>query len=354
LRRITHREARASAVSPDGEWLVYWSHLSRLGTRTRGCSLRVVRLDGSEERVLASLPRNWCGRRATFAPDGDRLMMYARGDDGVDVRIVSLSQANVESVAIASPGRNWSTFIEWLADGTGFLVYDHTAGYWRADVATGALSAVYRPAEGRSFSTVARSRSRAVVQEWDSRQAMLALPGDPVPAETTKVIELADGSAEEIAGLCSPEEGRRAVLSVDGRYVFYACPAEEVFTGALRRRDLTTGEETLIAELDGKVSSLGASPDRSRFMVRLANPLPPRTPRQAGDVVTNRMLYRYVLVGADGSMRPLDLGPDWRMVGWFGNDRRVLQGRVRNSSPLAYLELAGAAPQLRMLSRGGS
>jgi hypothetical protein len=384
LRRLTGRIADAIAVSPDGRWLVYSSRLSPIGLRASTCQLRAVRLDGGEDRLLIDddslAASRWCYYEGSFDSDGQRLAMRVSIPSNPDRLLVTdLSGGWNRFIDISEiESRDYWGFIpHWVTDDEVLLYsrYDDSGGYWRIIVDSGAIENVYSAIEGYSLTPLAESANRLLVREWERRDYPTN-PLDPEPQrESTKLITVTDGSSDELRPLCKPVgEGWQtlATMSSDGRYVYYACrprlprgeewdyiDPEEVFRGSLMRRDLETDEDVVVAELDGYVYGVDASPDATRFVILLADPrreVPVVRPGGSMFIYEPKhVTYRNVLVQPDGSVRPLDIARDWSFTGWFGNQRLVLRGRSpRNGvGPIAYLELHDRAVELRVLHNPG-
>jgi len=386
-RRLTGRRASALAVSPDGEWLVYTSELGFLGTwRTEPCELRAVRVDGTEDRLLAPAAgpgARWCFATAAVSP-ARRIAAFTYGNRRQPqlLLLTDLEGSASRFVEVSGMRDNVDTywgFIPHRPSRNALLLYDRydrNRGVWVADVDTGAINGVYSTVDSNSYTTLASSPSRLVIREYEPRSRLDRLLDDSPRYEATKLVQVAGGEQREIEPLCGPiggGSGPVAALTPDGRQLYYACrlglpegeewdhaDLDEIFRGTLRRRDLATGEEEEIAQFDGYVDDLIASPDGTRFMVRLADPRAevPSGPRELSYSYGywRRVSFRYVLVGADGTTRPLDITPDWIFEEWFGNDRLVLVGRTPwyyGSRALAYLELHPRAVELRPLYGGG-
>jgi ABC-type transport system involved in multi-copper enzyme maturation permease subunit len=367
LRPLTGRLAEPVAVSPDGEWLVYWSRLSAIGTRQAACELRAARIDGSEDRVLAAGANRgrWCADEGGFGPDGQRLALRVdTSDTGERLLIASIDGGAPRYIDVSeiAPGRSVRIIPKWTSpDAVLLYSYYGDASYWRVNVDSGTIEAVYVPSEDVYFSTLASSPTHLLVREYERGDYST----NPLESEsrhsTTKLITVADSSTRDIRPLCSPDRdtwGTRATLSADGRYAYFTCrsdspragegdfiDSEELFRGSLMRRDLQSGADTIIAGFDGYVASIMPSPDATRFLVLLADPQPVvQRVAPSSRRVWRGLSYRYVLVERDGTLRPLDITPTWSAGQWFDNDRLVLSGRG-----LAYLELHEQAIELRTI-----
>lgn len=104
----TRRLAHQPGLSPDGEWLAYTSVRGLFGLRSDRAQLRIMRTDGTEDRVLASgLPFDGNGPPA-FSPDGRRVListgagLYIADRAGGSPRIAALRRPGMPSCELAA------------------------------------------------------------------------------------------------------------------------------------------------------------------------------------------------------------------------------------------------------------
>jgi len=374
--RLTGRMASGGTVSADGEWLVYVSTLGILGTRSANCDVRAVRLDGREDRRLALLPpsasgrSDYCSDSGVFDPAGEWLATRAR-DLSSRLALIPFAGGDPASIDLGSlfgEDRRYRRYrFGWISNGDLAVATGRDSrvgeGLWRIDPRSGEVSEIYRPAPGvdrdvtwqLAFLAADPPQRYALLSEWKDLDRSAWPPQTP-ELLATKVLDLTDGSAREVAPICR-DQFRSAAVSPDGRQVFYSCseplPRREdwetadldaVFQGTLVRRDLTTGTEITMTSFDSRVAGLYPSPDFSRFVVRLQDP----RARVTG-MSSDRTTSSYALIEAGGRLRPLGFTPDWSMADWSGNDRLVLRGSAPygRSRALAYLEIHADSVELR-------
>lgn len=363
-RRLTSRLAAAVTIGRNGEWLFYTSRSNLLGMRSSRCELRAVRVDGVNDHVLTTIPRQRdCYLSGRLSPDQQRIAVrVSKGDGRSLLLIVDTIDGGSRYVDVGPIAEDyWSFASDWVS-GRSLLLYSNSEssrGYWLVDPDSGRLDRLYTPAaENISFSLLATSNLYAMVYEREQRDRSFPA-ADDVPAwQGGKLIDLVDRSAREIEPLCGGESRIAGAFEGESDELYFTCRPrlprrwewdstdfDALERGSILRRDLVSGEETVIAELDGYVESFEPSPNASRFLVRLANrrDTPLVVPADRYLSFSDRQLaYRYALVGADGSVRYLDIGRDWSVAEWFGDDRIVLLGLVGSygARDYAYLDIA--------------
>jgi hypothetical protein len=166
---------------------------------------------------------------------------------------------------------------------------------------------------------------------------------DPEPAsrDAMSVIELATGRVTAFPWGCPglPDLS----LSPDGDRLYYPdCPNDGDLGSRLRMHDFGSGEDVVLAELDGHLDRLLPSPAGSRLLVRVRGREQGR--RQVlglgGEFVDSaRPAHRYLVVDVeDGVARRLEQPLSWQVYGWLDEDRLVVSRGLRERS-IALLDV---------------
>lgn len=267
---LTPRLSFSPAVSPDGVWAAYVSLRGPLGLRSREGQLRVVRLDGGEDRRVASgLPVTLLYRTGSpvFSHDGTRIAIQS----GSTVVAASLHD-----------GERWSRIIEergqllgWTLDGTELLLLS-SRQLVAVRVGAGARRVLKEGADLRTAF-------------WWEPPAGIA----EVPLQTEAgwlLVDTATGEGRSLGARICGGFGR----SEDGRVLALAdCGAGEV---RLRVNDQLWGTWT------GRFARIHLSPSGDRVAVQVME--------GPGIMAPVR------IVGATGEVTTFERG--WSSLGWSG------------------------------------
>ena len=350
-RPLTKRMATGGVVSPDGRWLVYSSRLGALGMRRVDCELRAVRIDGSQDQLVADFAP--CTGPRRFAHDGSRLAVRL----GLDaLMVVDLNARDEPHIlpfrAPPAPGRGTaarlSGIVRWTDDDTELLVVSGTS-VLLVDLAGGEAREVYADevdaeyVSRRIAVTVATDTHlvvRRVVRRRNERGRMSSSTYDVI-------VDLRSGATEAFFDDCP--EARSAILAADGSTIIHSgCAGPSDESGPeLWARDLESGDERLFARLD-----VGAL---------LMRPSP-----RGGRIFVHGQGRNYRVVENGGTFRPVDnfvvsggLGPatGWSFEAWIGERAALLWDRTGRSPDrrirLAYYDLDAGEGQLLLESRCG-
>jgi hypothetical protein len=273
---LTPRLTFSPMVSPDGVWAAYVSLRGPLGLRARHGQLRLVSLDGSEDRLLAGgLPLVLPDHIGTpvFSRDGERVAVMAGS------MLVAASVHDGEMWRGTEEGR--ARLLGWTADGTEVLV-----------ISSSQLVAVHAGA----------GRRRVLKEGVDLRTPFWWHPPsgiDRIPVESGGAWALVDartGAERPLAATpCGGFDQSR-----DGEVVALAdCPAGEI---RLRVNDDVWGS------WPGRSARIRLSPSSDRAAVQVME----------GPGVMSPVR----ILGPSGVHATFEAG--WSALGWWGRDRVLL------------------------------
>ena len=291
--RLTANLAFQSFASPDGRRIYYFSRRGFLGLTKGGIDLRVVDVDGGNDRlVVADVdPRSgsiyWrgfgysSGGEAVFSPDGTQVALN-EGWWGYEPMIISLVDGRVDFVREPDPQRSVElAVIAWGADGKELFVRRRLVDGFRSyRVVVGR----YNP-DSRQLTPLIESRGRAV-SAWPPsggvaetiaslRQLPVVVRGEEELGSTLLLLDLDAGSTTE---LVKSECGlTRATIAADGRTMAYrvyrTCGEDEdgyiwYEDPELRVIDLQGGRTREPISFSGRMGIYGFSPMVSVFSLR--------------------------------------------------------------------------------------
>ncbi|HEX9700381.1 MAG TPA: hypothetical protein VGD06_13075 [Acidobacteriota bacterium] len=382
VRLLTDRFAVWALPSPAGDRLFYATRGGPFGFRRAGCELRVAFLDGSDDRrILPGVP---CSGWPAVSPDGSKIATIA----GPTLSIASLETGGwLRQVSLRRTSASPPYWPLWIDD-TRILVLERIA-LVSVDATTGEVADLYAPdglqrltvrslsgaravvfdnyrqaggdrndAGGRNAGAASRSagrggavsesRNRATIGGASSEaagaggDAMIArIDPEPASQDGLSVIELATGRVTAF-----PRCPRLSDLSLspDGDRVYYPdCPNDGDPGGRLRVHDFGSGEDVVLAELDGRLDRLLPSPAGSRLLVRVRGREQGR--RQVlglgGEFVDSaRLAHRYLVVDVEnGGARRLEQPLSWQVHGWLDEDRLVVWRGSSRERSIALLDV---------------
>ncbi len=313
MTRLTGRLSFAPVFSPDGKWIAYLSQRSALGLRSDELYVRLVRQDGSGDRLLARLSPNesWFPYRSPdliFSPGGSKVALVTDRS----VTVVTTDGRELFTTEIRqSPMQIRRQVVGWARGGRELLLLStgwrpRTSCTLRAyDVESGEARVVYNLEEGWAplpFGWNARSNTG-----WS--RVPLTVSSD-APGTGANRLLLIDVDTRAVETITSAACHGAAHLSADETLLAYAtCREDEgrkLFE--VHRRDLTTGEDLTLARLEGPFPSVSLSPAGDRILVE----------RFAGYGAWRAVLT----VDLDGESTLLPEG--WGSLGWSGARRAVL------------------------------
>ncbi|MFQ5743184.1 MAG: TolB family protein [Acidobacteriota bacterium] len=333
--RVTRLSGRASPAfnpvfSPDGEWVAYFSTVANLGLGLLSelADLRMARLDGNEDRLIAEdLPighwdrisgRYYFSLPATpaFSPDGRKVALLS----GTSVLVASTEGKLLRVADLSAQLRVRFNLVGWTEDGSEVLLFDSRQIQRRPPTTKNTLIA-YDPESGQ-VRTVYSSEGMLTTADgylgWQSQGKPVRRL--PLYVRTPKwweqvvrfdLLDIATGNVETIAEQACRV---RAVLSGDGRFLVYAtCLGDRRlgYRSELHLRDLVSGEDRIVATLEGRAWRLEMAPAADRWAILLSERGVP--------------YWTTLVVDADGTVRePERDGGSWLPLGWWGNDRVLL------------------------------
>jgi ABC-type transport system involved in multi-copper enzyme maturation permease subunit len=313
MTRLTGRLSFAPVFSPDGEWIAYLSQRSALGLRADELYVRLVRPDGSGDRLLTRLPTDeiWFPYRSpdlVFSPDGSKVGVVT--DRRVTVATTDGLVLFTTEIRL-SPMQIRRQVVGWSTDGRKLLLL--TSG-WRPrasctlrayDVESGQERIVYHAEE--AWAPLPFGWNAASAEGWSRVPLTVSSEAPGTGARRLLLVEIDTGAVETIT---SHACYGAADLSADQSLLAYATCREEEGWKLLEVhwRDLTTGEDLTLATLKGPLPLVSLSPAGDRILVeRFAA-------RGAGRAA--------LTVDLKGETTPLPAG--WESLGWSGARRAVL------------------------------
>jgi hypothetical protein len=316
--RLTGRLTYKPTLSPDGNWVAYLSQRNILGLARSAIDLRAVRIDGSQDHLLASgvadnpylITEVSCGNLA-FSPDGGKVAVVC--DEKVIV--AELSGARLVRTALP-PDQCWHARVAWNASGAEVLI---TPGTAYCD-GRGPLLA-YNPTTGglRTVSRYHEDRTFVFPSDTSRGTRYVLFDNSLMDVETGSVQKLSESGCW-IAG-----------ISADQRILAYGIANDQWLNASeIHWRELSSGRDKLVANLRISIwQSLLVSPKGDRLA---ANPFPLEGPGASQAVVIDR----------EGSLRSLE--PHWTALGWVNNDEIALMKWTQshpllNVFPVAVVEV---------------
>ena len=257
-RQLTRRMASGGVISPDGRWLVYSSRFGPLGARRADCRLRAVRLDGSDDHVVAdSAP---CTGQRLFAHDGTRLAVQISPASALIID--SSGQQEPRLLEYEGTSAQVGSLVRWTAADTKLVVIAATSVFF-IDVATGESEEIYADEAARWITVRAATDTHMVVYSViDKRDES----GRRMSSYHQVLVDVKNGETTEFLDDCA--YFWRVVVSVDGSAIIHAgCgdqgdwPSPDLWV-----RDLETGAERLLARLDTEVFSMWPSARTGRTL----------------------------------------------------------------------------------------
>jgi hypothetical protein len=315
--RLTGRLTLAPALSPDGRWVAYLSLRGPLGLRSRRPELRAVRVDGSGDRLLAAglgtLSANqylYLEASMRFDPASDRVALLAEGV----LLVASLNGGPLRRRDPLPEGLGRAFLVGWTPDGREVILYRYrfepqgasgrhhseAAGLFAVDVETGEPRRLSGAGGWLLWPSMISPHGLAGGRMVVVRLLPGAEGAEDRDYEAT-VLDVVTGETEVFwRGPCMA----RADLSQDARWLAYADCERREARSRVRLRDLSTGEERLLAEIEERPTALLLSPRADRVLVGLG--------------LRNDTL----VIEADGTMHRFD--PGLLPLGWSGRDRVLL------------------------------
>jgi ABC-type transport system involved in multi-copper enzyme maturation permease subunit len=313
MARLTGRLAFAPVFSPDGEWIAYVSQRSALGLRADELYVRLVRPDGSGDRLLTRLPPDeiWIPYRSpdlVFSPDGAMVALVT--DRHVTVTTTGGRELFTTEIQV-SPAQIRRQVAGWSKGGREILLL--TSG-WRSrssctlrayDVESGQPRIVYHLEE--AWAPLPLRWNATSAEGWSRVPLTVGSRAPGAGGRRLELVEIGTGAVETITSAACYGA---ADLSSDETLLAYAvCPDEEgKGRFEVHRKDLTTGEDLTLATLEGSLPVVSLSPAGDRILVE----------RNAGHGSGRSALT----IDLRGETTPLPEG--WGSLGWSGARRAVL------------------------------
>jgi hypothetical protein len=308
IRRLDGRMADHPFLSPDGNWVGYLSQRNLLGLTRDSVDLRVIRLDGTEDRLLASqLTANHdptqveCGAFA-FSPDSSRAAIVCN-----DTLVVAELNSG-HSIRTPLPAlRCGAWLVAWNSFGSEVLVAPDPP----TSIKSGPLVAC-NPLTGRI----------RTIRKNDEGNHHFIFPsstkGIPLVFFGNSILDLTNDKEQRI----TESDCYAAGLSDDQKLLVYAT-ASNLYQQNTRTevhwRELASGRDEMVASFPGILSE--------PFLVSPAG----------NRVITNDnsepMHDRAIIIERTGTMREFSSG--WMAFGWMHNNKVVLLKPLEKSIPLA-------------------
>ena len=349
-RRLTARMASGGVISPDGRWLVYSSRLGPLGVRRADCHLRAVRLDGSDDHLIADQAP--CIGPRLFAHDGVRLALQISPSSMLIVDLNGRQEPRVLELGAAAELRS---LVRWTDADTELIVVVATS-VALIDVASGESEEIYADEAASLIRVRAATDTHmvvySVIQKRDDS-------GHRTRSYHQVLLDVRNGETTEFLDACA-QHSPLALYAVGSAIIHAGCGdapreiqgREPPTTGSdwptpdLWVHDLETGAERLLARLDTEVVGMWPSARTGRILVR------------GND-------RRYFVVEPDGGFRPIDFtvsggsGPatGWSFEAWIGDGGALLWDRagrrLDRRHRLAYYDLDTGAGRIIVESECG-
>jgi hypothetical protein len=354
VRLLTDRFAAWALPSPRGERIFYATRRGPFGLRRAACELRAASLDGSHDRrVLPWVP---CSGWVAISPDASKVAALAY--PGLLIGSLEtgtwLRQLSLRGTPAPSPySLTWIDEARILVRGRVALV--------SVDAATGEVAELHAPPDLRSLTVRSLSGARAVVfnnyrEVGGDRNEVAArgnsvvtadgiaminrISGEPTSRDALSVIELASGRVTAFPRDC-PGLTYLSLSPAGDRLYYPDCPNDAEPGGRLRVHDFSSGEDVVLAELDGRLAGLFPSPAGSRLLVRVRG----REDRLLVDVRSReegaaRPTQRYFVIDVeDGVAQRLDQTLSWRVHEWLDEERLVVWRGEWAAQSIALLDV---------------
>jgi len=331
--RLTGRRTFFPAVAPDGESVAYLSQRGPLGLlAARDAELRLVRLDGTGDRPIASgMPPFSAFPTLTFSPDGNKIVV---SDSTGGIAVASTADGPTARFDLKGTDLEGARMLGWSSDSSEVILIVSRPRDREPRITVGA----YDPISNRVRVIVREDGSTLRFWHWgdgligDFVPLILAgrasTPSNRVPGDTWAhslvLVDARDGSRRTITeSACAP---RTAPLDDGRRLAYTTCEridAGASLTAEVRIRDLDTGEDRLFGEVEGAVASIRVSPDGSRVLMWGNEPGRNRT----------------VILDREGAVR--EIGEMWIPLGWSGRDQILLIDRSRSPEQIVVANATG-------------
>lgn len=355
-RRLTPRMSVHGELSPDGRSFAYITGTGAGGLRGAGCRLRLVGIDGREDRELARFPlirsradgcETWgMGLNGMkFSPDASRLALVVDGSllvvdarGGNAPRRIAVPGVTFDGPPPASAAefqaRSALEVLGWTSDGVRILLQG-SSYVVAVDAESGAAERLIDVPDGDSLSLT--THRGALIPFMQRRPVGRTSDGWDIGAHRLLLLGTDSGGVTEIVSW--QREARLWAWAGKETVLYLVIPADAARDEeqSLRRRELhrftpATGTDELIAE----------SP-------AFANPhFAPREDVVAvehwGTSTRGEMEPSHVAVFGRGAPLRFDLPPGWQVEGWLGADHLVVsrhvQGRTRRDDSAFELAIA--------------
>jgi len=194
----------------------------------------------------------------------------------------------------------------------------------------------------RAGGTLAGGERRRAVRLAAAGIAVVFLVGMVASANLLAWIDLPEPASQDVLSVIELATGRVTAfprcprlphlsLSPDGDRVYYPdCPNDGDLGSRLRMHDFGSGEDVVLAELDGRLDQLLPSPAGNRLLVRVRSRAPG----------TARPTYRHLVIDVgDGVAQPLEQPLSWQVYGWLDEDRLVVWRGSSRERSIALLDV---------------
>ena len=233
--------AKEVRISPNGERILFALE-EVVGTR-RITQVWSCRRDGSDRRCLT--PELGCTFGARWSPDGERIALVARSEQGWSVGVVSAEAATTETRWLVHHDRDISD-LTWAPNGSGLAYCTDSAG--DEELAT-APSDTYRSTVRVTRRIDYKEDGRDYLGDRRSRVFVINMTG-----RVTR--NIGDGRFDH----------RHPIWSPDGRHLVVQVVYPATGTGSLLLHELSTGEATPITPAEGVAESCAWAPDSRRLV----------------------------------------------------------------------------------------
>jgi hypothetical protein len=261
------------------------------------------------------------------------------------VRIDAASGPSVNHQA-SGGGSGWP--VAWSADDRRVL-WRTRHGLSLVDADSGQTTELFFDPNADRVTIENRASTRAIVLV---RHRIRANAEGERPRELVHLmVDLEDGSTEEIEPLCVPWDAAREFVNDGAVLVYPRCP--DGVGRELWLRDLGTGEERRIATFEREINRIEASPSGRSLWVRVAQ-------RDASG-----WDHRQFVVGLDGARRELELPevpvyddgrpsnfgspPRWEVSRWL-DDAHLLAWRYHGNGRYSYARVDVATGSIERLT----
>jgi hypothetical protein len=289
--RFIKKHARDANVSPDGQWIAFYSQEGIFGLRSFYADLRVAKTDGTQERNLLPRFARWFDDESgigycqkAFSPDSRYVALLSR----TMICVVDLD-AKIKSQASIPYGSD-KKLLGWRPNRLEVLLGDHDHRCIETyNFITGRFRTIYQAKQTGGF--LAPKHSGSGIK-------YVLLAGD------NELVDLDKGSVQLL-----PQIAHTSVSIDQSTLIYYHSgdrlhPADS--SAYIRRFDIKTGQDYLVAEFKGAINQIPISPDGNRIAVELETEF---GKRQTIVMSKNSLICKF---------------EGWGVIGWRNSNTAVL------------------------------